>query len=331
MKNALFIFALIFMLVTTITISAQAKTVLQAGHISPKTSIEGRAADKFAELVNQKTNGEIVVEVFPSEQLGKSQTMLDNTMLGNQDIYFGGTPEFERFSQGLRVLGVNYTTRDQDHFRKVLKSDVWKKVFIDPMEKLGLVSLSTAWNMERGPFRVLVSTKPVKSLEDLNGLRLRIAPLDTWKRSWGALGCSVVVLAWTDVYLGLRQGMVEGVTAPFDLLYPMKFTEIAKYVARTDEFWQVIATVINQKKFSSLKPEWQKAMIDATNEAGVFYNQLSEVAVKGDLEKMIKEHGITYTVLDLKPLVAKMQPVIRQFEQEGFLPKGLYDEIQAIK
>ena len=53
--------------------------------------------------------------------------------------------------------------------------------------------------------------------------------------------------------------------------------------------------------------------------------------MKEDLEKMKKEHGITYTVLDLKPFVAKMQPVIRQFEQEGFLPKGLYDEIQAIK
>ena len=113
-------------------------------------------------------------------------------------------------------------------------------------------------------------------------------------------------------------------TSPFDLLYSMKFTEVAKNVARTDEYWGLVVVVgMNVSKFNALKPEWQKALIDAANEAGLYHRQLSEVAVKEDLEKMKKEHGITYTVLDLKPFVAKMQPVIRQFEQEGFLPKGL--------
>jgi TRAP-type transport system periplasmic protein len=331
MKKLFLIFIAIVAVVTVFLLPVQAKMVMKAGHISPKTSIEGKAADKFAELVAQKTNGEIVVEVFPSEQLGKAPTMIDSTILGNQDIYIGGNVEFEKFSPGLRVVGLNYTMRDQDHFRKVLKSEVWKKIFTDPLEKVGFKTISTEFNWERGPFRVLVSKKPVKSLEDLNGLRLRIAPLDTWKRSWSALGCNVVVLPWTDVYLGLTQGVVDSVTSPFDLLYSMKFTEVAKYVARTDEYWGLVVVGMNVGKFNALKPEWQKALIDAANEAGLYHRQLSEVAVKEDLEKMKKDHGITYTVLDLKPFVAKMQPVIRQFEQEGFLPKGIYDEVQAVK
>jgi TRAP-type transport system periplasmic protein len=331
MKRLFFILIAIVAVVTIFLLPVQAKMVMKAGHISPKMSIEGKAADKFAELVAQKTNGEIVVEVFPSEQLGKAPTMIDSTILGNQDIYIGGNVEFEKFSPGLRVVGLNYTMRDQDHFRKVLKSEVWKKIFTDPLEKVGFKTISTEFNWERGPFRVLVSKKPVNKLEDLNGLRLRIAPLDTWKRSWSALGCNVVVLPWTDVYLGLTQGVVDSVTSPFDLLYSMKFTEVAKYVARTDEYWGLVVVGMNVGKFNALKPEWQKALIDASNEAGLYHRQLSEVAVKEDLEKMKKDHGITYTVLDLKPFVAKMQPVIRQFEQEGFLPKGVYDEVQAVK
>ena len=212
--------------------------VLKAGHISPKTSNEGMAADKFAELVAQKTNGEIVVEMFPSEQLGKAVAMIDSTIMGNQDIYIGGNVEFERFSPGLKVLGLNYAVQDQAHFRKVLASPIWKEVFIDPLEKVGLKVLDSDW--ERGPFRVLVSKKPVRSCADLTGLKLRIAPIDTWRRSWTALGCNPVVLPWTDVYLGLQQGMVDAVTSPFDLLYSMKFTEIAKYVARTDEYWGLL-------------------------------------------------------------------------------------------
>jgi len=329
MKKSLLIFIISFWLVFSMSFSSQAKTVLKAGHISPKTSNEGKGADRFVELVAQKTKGEIVVEMYPSEQLGKAVAMIDSTIIGNQDIYVGGNVEFERFSPGLKALGLNYSVRDQGHFRKVLASPIWKEVFIDPLDKAGLKVLDSDW--ERGPFRVLVSKRPVKSCDDLKGLRLRIAPLDTWRRSWTALGCNVVVLPWTDVYLGLKQGMVEAVTAPFDLLYSMKFTEIAKYVTRTDEYWGLLTVMMNKKTFESLKPDYQKALIEAADEAGKYYMELGEKSVKEDLDKMKKEHGIEYTVLDTKPCAEKMQPVIRELEKEGFIPAGLFDKIQAIK
>ena len=329
MKKGLFLF-LVVGIITALSLSpVQAKMVLKAGHISPKTSNEGKAADKFVELVAQKTNGEVVIEMFPSEQLGKAVAMIDSTVMGNQDIYIGGNVEFERFSAGLKVLGLNYAVRDQEHFRKVLASPIWKEVFIDPLEKAGLKVLDSDW--ERGPFRVLVSKRPVRSCADLIGLKLRIAPIDTWRRSWTALGCNPVVLPWTDVYLGLQQGMVDAVTSPFDLLYAMKFTEIAKYVARTDEYWGLLTVEMNKKKFDGLKPEFQKALLDAANEAGNFYMDLGTKSVSVDLEKMKKEHGIEYIVLDTKPCADKMQPLIQQLDKEGFIPAGLYDRIQALK
>jgi len=329
MKKGFYLFFVVGVLIGLSLSVAQAKMVLKAGHISPKASNEGKAADRFAELVAQKTNGEILVEVFPSEQLGKAVAMIDSTILGNQDIYIGGNVEFERFSPGLKVLGLNYSVEDQAHFRKILASPIWKEVFIDPLEKVGLKVLDSDW--ERGPFRVLVSKRPVKSCSDLQGLRLRIAPLDTWRRSWTALGCNVVVLPWTDVYLGLKQGMVDAVTSPFDLLYSMKFTEVAKYVARTDEYWGLLTVVMHKKKFDGLKPEFQRALLDAANEAGNYYMDLGAKSVAEDLDKMKREHGIEYTVIDTKPCAEKMKPVIRQLEKEGFIPAGLYDRIQAIK
>jgi tripartite ATP-independent transporter DctP family solute receptor len=310
---------------------SEAAIVLKAGHIAPKTSLEGRAADRFAELVEQKTKGAVKVEVYPAQQLGSGQVMIDSTILGNQDIYYGGNSEFERFSKDLRITLVNYVFRDLDHFQKFLRTPIWKKALADPLEKAGLKVISTEWNTIRGPFRVLVSKRPVKSIDDLKGLRLRMFPGDAPRRSWEAMGANVIVLPWGDVYLGLKQGVVEALTSPFDLLYSMKFTEIAKYVARTDEWWQVIAIATNLKRFESLKPDYQNALVDAANEAGLYHRELSEKAVKEDLDRMVKEHNIVYTTLDLKPFVARMAPVIRQFEAEGFLPRGLYDEVQAIK
>ena len=307
----------------------QAGTVLKGGHISPKASLEGQAADKFADLVKAKTNGELVVEIFPQEQLGKATAMIDSTIMGNQDIYIGGNVEFERFSKGLKALGLNYAVPSLETFRKVLKSPLWDELFIQPLDKVGLTVLDSDW--ERGPYRVLVSTRPVKNFDDLKGLKLRIAPLDTWRRSWTALGCQVVVLPWTDVYMGLKQGMVEAVTSPINLVYSMRFTEVAKYMARTDEYWGLLTVVMNKKIYQQLSPQFQKALKEAADEAGKWYMSTSEKQVALDIEKMTKEQGVTYTILDLKPGIAMMRPVIKELEKEDFIPAGIYDRIQALQ
>ncbi len=308
---------------------ALAQTVLKGGHINPKTSSEGIAADRFAELVKAKTGGQLTVEMFPSEQLGKATAEIDSTILGNQDIYLGGNVEFERFSPGLKAIGLNYAVPSQDQFRKILKSPMWAEILDQPLDKVGLTVVASDW--ERGPYRVLVSTRPVKSFDDIKGLKLRIAPIDSWRRSWTALGAQVVVLPWTDVYLGLKQGLVEAVTAPIDLVYPNKFTEVAKYVARTDEYWGVLVLVINKRKFASLKPEHQQALRAAAAEAGREYMDAAAKTIDADMEKMRRENGMQYTVLDLKPGIEKMRPVIAELEKEDFIPKGIYERLQVTR
>ena len=309
--------------------ASHAATVLKAGHISPKTSPEGIAADRFAELVKEKTKGDVVIEMFPSEQLGQATAMIDSTILGNQDIYIGGNVEFERFSPGLKALGLNYAVPSETQFRRILKSPVWNELFDQPLDKVGLTVIASDW--ERGPYRVLVSKRPVRNFDDLKGLKLRIAPIDTWRRSWTALGTQVVVLPWNDVYLGLKQGTIDAVTAPMNLVYSMKFTEVAKYIARTDEYWGLLTVVMNKRKFQSLTPAQQQALREAADQAGKEYMASSERDIERDLEKMKKEHGVEYTILDLKPGIERMQPVIRDLEKESFIPAGIYDRLQAVK
>lgn len=331
MKKVLFIFMATLIVINMMTVDIQAKIVFKVGHVSPLDSLEGKAVQRFIDLVRQRTNGEIEIEHFPSEQLGKAMTMIQNTAMGDQDMVNSASVEYEQFLPDLRVIGLSFILRDFEHYRKLLHSQLWQEMFVEPMEKKGLKFLCTQWNWERGPFRVMVSTKPVNSIEDVKGLRLRIAPIETWKRTWEAFGARTIVVPWTDAYLALRQKMVDAVTAPFDLVWAMKFTEVAKYVIRTDEQPQLLMLVMHINKFNSLKPEWQKTLIDACNEAGTYHRQLSDKAVVEDLEKMKKEHGVTYTTLDTAPFRARMQKLVRELENEGFLPKGVYDKVQAIK
>jgi tripartite ATP-independent transporter DctP family solute receptor len=307
---------------------AFSQVLLRAGHISPKESVEGMAIDRFADLVKQKTHGAVTVQVFPSEQLGKAPTQIESVIIGNQDIYFGGTPEFERFSDGLKLLGVNWAIPSEEAFRKITKDPIWKEILLDPLDKQGLTVLASNW--ERGPYRVMVSTKPINSIADMKGLKFRIAPIDTWRRSWAAVGMENVVLAFTDVYLGLRQGTVEAVTSPISLVAPMKFTEVAKYIVRTDEFWQILVPAINKDRLAKLTPDQQRALFSAAEEAGAWFVTEQERLSSQDIEKMKKEQGASYKTLDLQPGVEMMKPVIKQMESEGTFPKGLYDRVQKV-
>jgi len=308
--------------------SVAAQVVLKAGHISPKDSVEGIAIDRFADLVKQKTNGAVTIQVFPSEQLGKAVAQIESTIIGNQDMYFGGSPEFERFSDGLKLLGLNWVIPSQAVFRKVTKDPIWKEILLDPMEKAGLTPLASNW--ERGPYRVMVSTKPINSIADMKGLKFRIAPIDSWRRAWGAVGTQNVVLAWTDVYLAMKQGTVEAVTSPISLVAPMKFTEVAKYIVRTDEFWQVVLPTINKDRFAKLSADQQRAFYAAAEEIGAWFVAEQERLGNQDIEKMKRDNGAEFKTIDLKPGVEMMKPIIRQMESEGFVPKGLYDKVLTI-
>jgi TRAP-type C4-dicarboxylate transport system substrate-binding protein len=147
---------------------------------------------------------------------------------------------------------------------------------------------------------------------------------------WAAVGTQNVVLAWTDVYLGLKQGTVDAVTSPISLVAPMKFTEVAKFIVRTDEFWQVMVPAINKDRFAKLSPDQQRAIYAAAEEAGAWFVAEQERLGYQDIEKMKKDNGADFKIIDLKPGVEMMKPVIHQMESEGFIPKGLYDKVLAI-
>ena len=329
-KQSKYLFA-VLLLITALSATTYASQVtLKMGTSYPKNSPDGKGADYFAQLVSQRTNGQLQVEVFPMEQLGNANTMLESTMIGNQDILMEAQSRCERFAKAARIGMVNYTFKNRSHFQKYILSDLYSEYVTKYVEEAGLKFLDTKGTFQRGPFRIMISKRPILAVDDLKGLRLRMWDSDSARRSWEAFGAVTIHLPWGEVYLGLKQGMVEAVTSPVDLLWAMKFTEQARFITRTEEFPQIIRIYMNLRKFNSLKPEFQKVLIDSANEAGDYYTELSKKAASENIDKVIKEHNAVYIQLNLEPFRAVMPPVIKQFEKEGFLPVGLYDKIQAL-
>jgi TRAP-type C4-dicarboxylate transport system substrate-binding protein len=187
------------------------------------------------------------------------------------------------------------------------------------------------FNWIRGPFRVMVSKIPVMRIDDLKKIKLRVYPADTYIRSWQALGANTTSVEWSEVYLALKQNMIQAVTSPMDLVRPMKFTEVAKYITRIDEFPQILIFVMNQKSYEKLTPTQKKALHQASDEAGDYFTRMNYDSLGVDLPYMIEQDGVTYIQVPLKEWREKIRPFYQKLEAEGKIAKGFYDMVQSLK
>lgn len=303
-----------------------APITLKLGTKMPNDCPEGKAFLRFAELVKEKTNGEVQVDVYPYEQLGKGTTQIDNVMLGTQDMFAEGSAFFVPFDKDFRIVNIPYLFRDYKHFQKVMTGPIGQRLNENLLKK-NIRVLNVKRNFLRGPYRVLCSTKPFLSLDDAQGLKLRVHSSDVYIEAWRTLGAMTTVIPWTETYLALRQHVVDGVVSPISLVYGMKFTEVAPHVAKVDDYPQDVIIIMNDRKFGSLSEAHQKALLEAAEEAGDYGTQLVTDAVDQDIAKMKKEHGADFVDINLAPFQEKMKDFYQGLEAKEFISKGLIQEI----
>lgn len=295
-------------------------------------SPEYKAFEQFAAKVAEKTNGDVTVAMFGSEVLGTDETVFKSMGMGAVDIV-AGSPVL-----GARTLipKIDYITppfvyTDFDHFQRFLKGDYMRLLFEELSIKAGIVVLNTEWTWRRGPFRVLLTKKPVETLADVQGLKLRFYPSELELAVWEAIGMSPTVIAWSETYLALQQGIVESVTSPVTLIYDTKFVEVCPYITVTDEYPQTIAFYMNSKKFNALPEEYQKKVIEACNEAGTeFTNQLDAIAM-GIVEKSKSEFNAEFAKPDMAPFREKAAIFYEELKTKNTMDEGFWEVMKAIE
>lgn len=312
---------------------AQAQTTLKFGLIDSPMSALGQGVTLFGKLVEEKTKGQVKVNIGFSSAFGGWAAMLSSVEMGSVDMMVEDIGSWEFFDPALRIVRFAYVFRDFDHYIKYLNSPVFeesKKKLFERGHHLLLPNKDAVW--VRGPYRVLASKKPIYTADDVKGLKLRLYESETAKKVWGqALGASITVVPWGETYLALKQGMVESVTSPLDSLYDIKFTEVCKYVTEIKEFYQNQTISINSKKWQSFSPEIQKALGEAATEVALAMNAKLYSQVEKDMQRMMDDHGAVFLKVGTKSFQDKVKPYVEELEAQNFWPKGLYGRIQEIK
>jgi tripartite ATP-independent transporter DctP family solute receptor len=301
------------LLLMTVAGTAGAQVKLRFAHtIAPEDS-QHLAIVEFAKKVAEKTHNAIQVEVYPAGQLGNDPKVLEGIKLGTIDMGMTGNPFFSAFAPEMNVLDLPYLFRDYDHVYKVIDGPIGVEI-LRAVEKNGMKGLGT---IEIG-FRNLTNSRhPVKSPEDMKGLKIRTTPNPAHLQAFRLLGANPVPMPFTEVYLALKTGTVDGQENPITLIEAMKFYEAQKYLSMTNHAYTVSNVVMNLKKYEELKPEYQKALHEALHEAVVWQRRLDRELEGKALAKM-KAAGLQ---VEDRPDVEAFRKIVADAVAEDYVKK----------
>jgi tripartite ATP-independent transporter DctP family solute receptor len=269
---------------------------LKLGHGAATDNPRHIAALKFAELVSQKTNGKVKVNVFPSEILGSDQQMEDAVKLGTLDGALISTGVVATIAPKMQAINLPYMFKDYNSAYKVLDGELGKEMGAQLEDKN--IHLINYW--ENG-FRVMTNSKhPINNPADLAGLKMRVPDSPISIATFKALGTNPTPLAFGQLYTALQSKVVDGQENPLTNVYASKFYEVQKYLSVTNHQYSALPFIINKAKWNSLQPDIQKAIIEAAGEARDLHRQLVQKDDK-DLIQKLKDNGMNINTPDPSP------------------------------
>ena len=291
--------------------SAAAQQVLRLSHNAAPGNPKAVGSLKFAELVEQKTNGRIKVEVGGNAQYGDDVESLTNMRLGSlafsansQGTTSGVVPQFN-------VLGLPFLFRDLQHAYKVVDGPVGQRLNELAQQK-GLVLLAL-W--DNGIRHTSNNKRAVTKPDDLAGLKLRTPPDSMTIDIFTALGANPTPLAFSELYIALQQGVVDGQENPLMNIYSSKLHEVQKYISLTGHKYETTPLLASKKIWDRLSKDDQAAIVEAAAEAGKVNRQMS-MDSDDELRKKMTEAGIQFNEVDKAPFVAKTKSVYDKWAKQ---------------
>ena len=319
------VFAVIVMLMLCVS-SASADVVLQLGFENSMSEPIGQALLKWQELLAARNTG-LTMQIFPDSQLGNKTDLIDQMLLGEPVMTLADGAFFADY--GVPDMGIvfgPFLFANWDECWKLVDSDWWKNE-CEELNKMGLKVIASNWAYGE---RHTLTTKPVKTVDDLKGLQIRVPTNQIQTKGFEVLGATPVGMSLGDVYTALQQGTIDGGENPLSTLYGRKHHEVAKYLILDGHVLNYTNWICSSMWFDGLTEEQQKALVETGHEAGVFNNELQSKANDYYLDLMKKE-GVT-VVVPSEEVLEGFRTKAQDFYKLGDLFKwsdGLYEKVKA--
>jgi TRAP-type transport system periplasmic protein len=295
---------------------------LRLAHEVAVDSTQHKAAKKFAELVEERTGGAVEINVFPNSGLGTAQQALNLMRGGVIDIIQSGSTTFNGVVGETAVLEMPFLFRDAAHAYHVLDGKVGQSL-LDKLAPHGIQGLAF---LENGWREVTNNRGPVRSPDDIKGLKIRTTPNPYHIEAFQLLGANPVPLAYAELYSALETGAVDAQEHPLPALWAGKFYEVQKYLSLTHHAYSPLILVMNKPKFDSLPAEYQTILVESARETANYQRDLNTKQA-AEIIAEVKEAGVEVNEeVDTTPF----REIVEEPLRKSFAEKYGMDLLDAI-
>jgi tripartite ATP-independent transporter DctP family solute receptor len=299
--------------------------------VQDKDHPHGLGAQKFADLVAEKSGGKMKVRTFGSGQLGGDAQVISSLQ--------GGTVEMTMVSPGLLVglvkefgiLDLPFLFNGYKEVDAVLDGPIGKNL-LEKLPEKGLIGLGY-W--DHGFRNVTNSRRPVAKMEDIQGLKIRVLQIPLFIETFNTLGANAIPMPFPELYTAMEQRAIDGQENPFASIETSKFYEVQKFASTTQHVYNPLVTIFSKRIWDQLSPEERKIVQDAANEAGAFERQVSREMNEKSKENL-KSKGMTVTEItpeERARMREKVSAVTEKFTKQfgEDLVKQMYAEIEKVR
>jgi len=317
-------FSISFFSIANEAAAAEEVFELKLGHLADPANPYALGAAKIAELVKERTDGKVVIKIFPSSQLGKAQKLVEGLVLGTLDFAMTTTAVLGQFEPKLLVFGFPYMMRDRAHAYKALDT-----IGIELGKNLEPKGIKVLGFFENGIRHMINNKRKINSPDDMKGLKMRVMSTPVYIELMKSLGADPTPMAFGEVYSACQQGTIDGLECPAVHFWQKRFFEVNKYITLTGHTYESEPLMISMKTWNKLPEEYQKILLEATAEA-LEYSRKIAVEQESDYFQKIKDSGICQIdEVDIAPFAEKTKAVWEKLEST--VGKDLIERIQAVQ
>jgi len=285
----------------------------------------------FGEILEQRTDGRITVNVFPNSQLGDDVQMLEMLQTGTLDMTYPSSSATTGYVEELAAFDLPFLLPSREAAVAVMRSDVAQGM-LDAFEGTGLKALTFS---ENGYRQLSNSARPVASPEDVAGLDVRGLSVRTMENPvhlaiWEALGANPTPMAFGELFSAMEQGVVDGQENPWSTILSSNFNEVQNYGTETRHVYTPFIMMLSERTWDRMAPEYQELVLEAARQSAVYQIQLSAEYDDWSRDQLI-ERGMEITRLNDEQLAAfqdAVQPVYEEWAPR--IGEDLIAEIQKI-
>ncbi|MEI4488842.1 TRAP transporter substrate-binding protein [Frigidibacter sp. MR17.14] len=285
------------------------ETTLRSADTHPDGYPTVEAVKQMGKILEEKTGGRLCIEVFPSSQLGEEKDSIEQTQFGVIDMVRASFGPFNNIIPETQIVSLPYIFRSEEHMHDVMDGPIGDEI----MAAFGEHDLVGLAFYDGGSRSFYNSQKPIKTIDDLKGMKFRVMQSDVFVDMMDALGANATPMPYGEVYSSIQTGVIDGAENNFPSYDSSGHAEVAKYFTNDQHLIMPEILAMSKSSWDKLTPEDQAAVKEAAKASVPVMRDLWAKQVKASEDKVVAGGAEVIMDVDKQPFIDAMKPVYAKY------------------